>query len=321
MREIPEELRHGPFTISRAAELGLTPRVLDGSRFRAPWPGVRVLRDSPDTVLERCRAVGLVLPPSAVFTHGTALHLGGWLTPRNERGQTLYPAREPSTTTPLHVSVPPLVPRPRGRGLVSHRWDPGPDDVIQVDGVAISSPWRTWCDLAAGGTAHTDLVILADAIRRHLGAKRLGDRLAAWGARRGSRALHAALASSRDGVDSPMETRMRLLIADAGLPEPSVNQWIVDDVGAPIHKADLSWPQWRVAVDYDGVHHQRRDGEAEVREGRASDWRQRQDQSRRDLLTDLGWVFRVLTSFDIFRRPELAMEGLRMTLRRAGAPV
>ena len=114
---------------------------------------------------------------------------------------------------------------------------------------------------------------------------------------------------------------MRLLIADAGLPEPSVNQWIVDDVGAPIHKADLSWPQWRVAVDYDGVHHQRRDGEAEVREGRASDWRQRQDQSRRDLLTDLGWVFRVLTSFDIFRRPELAMEGLRMTLRRAGAPV
>lgn len=81
---------------------------------------------------------------------------------------------------------------------------------------------------------------------------------------------------------------MRLLIADAGLPEPSVNEWIVDDAGAPIHKADLSWPQWRVAVDYDGVHHQRRDGEAEVREGRASDWRQRQDQSRGDLLTDLG---------------------------------
>jgi very-short-patch-repair endonuclease len=74
-----------------------------------------------------------------------------------------------------------------------------------------------------------------------------------------------------------------------------------------------------VAVDYDGAHHEQRDDDAAVRAGRASDWRQRQDQSRRDLLADLGWVFRVLTSFDIFRRPGQTVERVRETLRRAGA--
>lgn len=320
MHEIPEELRHGPFTVARAIELGLTPRMLEGSRFRTPWPGVRVLRDRPDTFHDRSLAAALVLPPYAVFTHDTAVHLGGWLTPRTDDGRIMYAPREPPASTPLHVSVA-KGPRPRGQGIISHLWTPEPGDEILVECLRVSSPWRTWCDLGAAGSSHIDLVILADALRRRHGARRLEERLRSWGSRRGSKALRAALTSSRNGVDSPMETRMRLLFAEPGLPEPMVNQWIVDGDGAPIHKADLSWPQWRVAIDYDGRHHHQRDDEDAVHAGRASDWRQRQDESRRDLLADLGWVFRVLTSFDIFRRPELTIERVRVTLRRAGAPV
>lgn len=95
MREIPEELRQGPFTLARAAEFGVSRKVVNGRRFRAPCPGVRVLADSPDTLADRCRALALVLPAEAAFSHGTAVRLDGWPTP-------LYgPASEE-----VHVSVP-----------------------------------------------------------------------------------------------------------------------------------------------------------------------------------------------------------------------
>lgn len=204
---------------------------------------------------------------------------------------------------------------------MSHQWAPAPGDTVVRYGLRTSSPWRTWCDLAAAGASESDLVILADAVRREHGGRALEGRLREWGSRRGSRTLRAAMARSRDRVDSPMETRMRLLLVDGGPPEPLVNESIVDVDGTPLHRPDLSWAQWRVAVDYDGAHHDQRDGEASVRAGHASDWRQRQDQSRRDLLGDRGWILRVLSSFDIFRRPEATVELVRSALRRAGASV
>ena len=137
----------------------------------------------------------------------------------------------------------------------------------------------------------------------------------------GYRALQLALAMSRDRVDSPMETRLRLMLVAAGLPEPVVNVWVLDEYGARIHRPDLSWPEWKVAVDYDGRHHGQNDSEDTVRAGQASDWRQRQDESRRDVLGDLGWAYRVFTSFDVLRRSDVSTERVRMLLRRAGAPV
>jgi len=118
-----------------------------------------------------------------------------------------------------------------------------------------------------------------------------------------------------------METRLRLIFEDAGLPEPVVNRWVTRDDGAPIHCPDLSWPAWRVAADYDGRHHADRDSDDDVRRGRASDWRQRPDTSRRDLLEEVGWILRVFTSFDVFRSPERAVERMRTALRMAGADV
>lgn len=325
MREIPDELMNGPFTLERALALGLSREVVDGPRFRTPWRGVRVLRGSPDTLAERCRAASLVLPGSAAFSHDTAVALGDWLTPRTDgRASRTYEPLPVDPNLRVHVSVPSQLARPTGSRVVGHRFDPGPDDVMTIDGLRVTSPWRTWCDLGAAGADDVDLVILADALRGRFpgaGARLLQERLDAWGQRRGARALRRALGRSRDRVDSPMETRLRLLFADAGLPEPEVNQWVRLADGTPVHKPDLSWPQWRVAADYDGRHHAERDLDADVRAGRASDWRQRQDSSRRDLMELAAWRLRVFTSFDVFRRQELSVERMRMALREAGAPV
>jgi hypothetical protein len=132
----------------------------------------------------------LVIPSYAVFSHETALHLGSWLTPHQGDGAARYSAREPPATTPIHVTVPRDSPRPQRRGIIAHRSDLGTGDVIDLDGLRITSPWRTWADLAAGGS-ELDLVILADALRRRFGggATRLEARLAEMDGRRGSQAL------------------------------------------------------------------------------------------------------------------------------------
>jgi hypothetical protein len=324
MRDIPVELTRGPFTVARARELGLTIEVLGGRRFRRPWTGVRVLADTPDTLVVRCRAAALVLPSNAAFSHGTAISLAGWLSPLvGDRESRAYKERPLDPDEPVHVSVTDGH-APQGRGLVPHRFMPAADDVIDVDGLRVTSPWRTWCDLAASGADHHDLVILADALRRRfpgVAARRLAERLDAWGSRRGARALRRALDASRDRVDSPMETRLRLLCVEGGLPEPEVNHWVRLEDGTPIHQPDLSWPKWKVAADYDGVHHAERDEDAAIRGKRASNWRQRQDNSRRDLMDEAQWRLRIFTAFDVFQRGDASVERMRTTLRAAGAPV
>lgn len=194
--------------------------------------------------------------------------------------------------------------------------------MISIGGLRVTSPWRTWCDL--GLTADdVDLVILADALRRRFGdgERRLSERLDGWSGRRGALRLRRALARSRDRVDSPMETRLRLIFEDAGLPEPRVNEWVRDEAGNPLHCPDLSWPSWRVAADYDGTHHGDRDSVESVRSGRASNWRERLDNSRHDLLDEVDWVLRIFTSFDVLRAPEIAARRLRDALRLHGADV
>ncbi len=326
MREIPEELRSGPFRVERAREVGVSRKVADGARFRTAGPGVRILAtDRSESLLDRCRAARLALPAPAAFSHGTAVRLGGWPTPMRVAG--LDHQRD---TECLQVSVPAGSVRPRFRGIESHRvsWLPG--DVIELQGLRVTSPERTWCDLGAAGLDQLELVVLADAVRRRFGsstpnhaggAARLARRLEAWGGRRGARALRAALAASSDRVDAPTETRLRLLFAGAGLPTPEVNRCVYDEDGFPVHTPDLSWPEWMVGADYDGEHHFARDSDQQVALGRASNRRRRQDIGRLERMEEIGWTLRLFVAFDIFRGQQAAISRMREAFRQAGAPV
>jgi len=292
-----------------------------------PRRGVRVLREaetSADPLWQHCRAAALVLPASAAFSHETAAHLGGWSGPmRPEHARPLSPGRStPVGTTVTHVSVPAGPTRPRAKGIRTHQvtWRDG--DVMVRGGLRLTSPWRTWCDLGATGADEVDLLILADALRRRYprdGAARLAARLEQWRGGRGVNRLRRVLALSRDGVDSPMETRVRLIFRAGGLPEPLVNHQIRLPHGGPLHRPDLCWPRWKVAADYDGGHHFERDSDAAVISGRASNWRIRQDQARAELLAQEGWTLRVFTAYDVFVDPDAAVMRMRDALIRAGA--
>lgn len=72
---------------------------------------------------------------------------------------------------------------------------------------------------------------------------------------RGRARLIAAAARAREGVRSLRETRLRLHLIDAGLPEPVVGHAVeVPELGGVIHP-DLAYPAIKLAIEYEGDHH------------------------------------------------------------------
>jgi hypothetical protein len=104
-----------------------------------------------------------------------------------------------------------------------------------------------------------------------------------------------------------METRLRLLLVLAGLPEPEVGHAIVDGPG-PVAWPDLSYPAIRVAIEYDGGHH---------RES-ARQWSS--DKVRGRLVRDLGWDLLEVTADDLARRPAAIIAWVHERLLRHGHP-
>jgi hypothetical protein len=71
----------------------------------------------------------------------------------------------------------------------------------------------------------------------------------------GSRLARNALELARVGADSPPETRLRLALLRADLPEPLLNCPIVDEAGNVWHSPDMSLPKYRIAIEYEGDPH------------------------------------------------------------------
>ncbi|TDD69874.1 DUF559 domain-containing protein [Jiangella aurantiaca] len=286
--DVPEPFRSQPFRVMDAAKAGLLKHLLDGPQFRRPFRGVRIPAAMPESFELTCRAARLAVPDGAAFSHETAAALCRLPVPRVDGA--------------VHVIVPPGVVVPQLSGVVGHT-GLDPDTVIEVSGLPVVRPERTFAHLAATWRLD-DLVTLGDAIVRHWTTpERLHDEIAALTRRRGIVRAREALRLIRPGVDSPMETRVRLLIVDAGLPCPEVGLNVVDETGAWLARPDLSYPKLRIAIEYDGDHHR-------------TDQRQwRRDRYRDEQLRDLGWIVITLTADDVLRYPERTVQRVARHVR------
>ena len=273
-RPVPPQLQRRPFTVAQAQAAGIGPEVLRGSRFWTPARGVRASTEVTDSLEVRCRALALVLP-DAVPSHGTAARLADLPVPRTPLGE------------PLEVTC---ARPPRMTGVRGHYGEVGSDVRTWGDGLRITNGARIWADLAPR-LGLDDLVVLGDALLRRSWADLLElTARAAQPGRRGSRRLRQAIPLLEPRTDSPMETRLRLLLVRAGLPRPAANLDVVVD-GRWLARPDLSYPALRIAIEYDGDHHR-------------TDRRQWQrDIARRRVLEDAGWLLIVVTADDVQRRP------------------
>ena len=133
--------------------------------------------------------------------------------------------------------------------------------------------------------------------------------MAAAAAYRGRQARSARRAAAyvRGGVDSPMESRLRMLLVLAGLPEPVVDHALRDETtGRVRYRLDLSYPQWRIAIEYDGRQHAEN----------TAQWRW--DVQRREDLDADGWRIVVVLSGDLYRSPARTLERVVTAARAQG---
>ena len=116
--------------------------------------------------------------------------------------------------------------------------------VVELRGHRVTTEAWTWADLAGlDAISCTDLVIAGDAFVARVPAllPDLRALAASRSVRRGARKLRRAAELLRVGAGSPMETRTRLLFAEAGLPEAALNAVINGEDGQFIARGDFVW--------------------------------------------------------------------------------
>ena len=100
-----------------------------------------------------------------------------------------------------------------------------------------------------------------------------------------------------------METRLRWLLLQAGLPRPQVQTALHDSDGRFVGRADLYYPEARLVIEYDGVNHRERLVE---------------DNRRQNLLMNAGFRMLRFTAADLRQRPEIIKAMVGKALRVSG---
>jgi hypothetical protein len=106
-----------------------------------------------------------------------------------------------------------------------------------------------------------------------------------------------------------METRVRLLIVLAELPEPQVNVIVRIAGGKWRWRFDLCNPEYKLIIEYDGRQHAYDAGQ----------WSH--DLERREWLDQDGWRLLVVISDGIYGDPLRTLQRVRSALEERGARV
>ena len=129
----------------------------------------------------------------------------------------------------VHLGVSRNRPRKCRRGVFFHQLDLADEDIVELDGVRVSSAIRSVTDLLLGIGRVYGLCVLDSALNLHkISASNLAEIEAALVGRPGARKARPLLGLADGRSQSPLETRVRLACIDGGVP-PDELQWAVYD--------------------------------------------------------------------------------------------
>lgn len=214
----------------------------------------------------------------------------------------------------LHLSRPRHCSLPRRKGVAGHRLRIREGDLVELDGVVLTSIARTWVDLGTMLPLN-DLIVAGDAIvsehtrsfaprEAMVPLNELCEFVAKANGIHGVRKARIALELLRVGVDSPPETILRLVLSDAGLPEFIPNFAVVDALGKPVW-TDLGCPRLRTCIEYEGLHH-------------LTPEQQALDAYRDQRVSEAGWRQVKINKLDMQRGPDWVTSRVVQALRKQG---
>jgi len=282
---VPTALRSKPFTSAEAGGVGVTRGQLRGASYRRLGSGIYSwvgLKESPQLMLA---AVARRLPPGGAFSGRTA----AWL-----HGVDLAPC------DPIEVTIPEPSGSGRRAGMSVRRTALSGQEVVRRRGLPTTSAVRTVVDLG-GRNPLTEGVVAADLIL-HAGLVTIPELSTYIVEHRGAKGiarLRRVVDLAEPKAESPMETRLRMLLVLARLPRPEVQVSIHDDQGRFLGRPDLLYRLHQLAIEYDGGNHR----------DRLVD-----DNRRQNGLVGAGFRLLRFTAADIYGSPDTVAMQVRHAL-------
>lgn len=322
-RPVPSRLRpHLLFTRSRShhrlPSQDKLLRVMRGVYLR-PVAGLKSWEQQ--RVVSLARAIGALqrVPSARCLTHTSAALVQGIEMWSQEPDVYLaVPSRPARAATPLPVfsyragRVPVEVDRPgdgdrevmlRRRALALEH-----GEIEVVGSVTVTTVLRTAFDCACDEPPHNALAIADSALRlwcepdrrrpgdcsqRWAQARQVWDGLVArHPRRRGIAQARAVLTEATPWAESPGESLVRWIVLVLGLPRPVLQHRV--DTRTRRRYIDLSWPELRIAIEYDGAD--KYQGMDDVLD----------EKYRQDDIHAQGWTFLRITAKDLRHMRELA---------------
>ncbi len=288
---VPAALSRGPFTRTQALDV-ISPDTLRGPSYQRMLRGVH-RRAGDITHLDRILAARQVLPGDAALAGLSALWAHG--------------VELAKSTAPVDVILPPgNKARDRSHLRIRRALLPPGETVTLALGPTTSAA-RTAFDLARAG-APLDTVPQLDQLVRATGVTRT-QVLAVSAAHPGTRWLsrvRPALDLVDPRAESVRESQLRVACMAAGLPRPVTQHIVRTAEGGFVARVDLAWPELRVALEYDGAHHDERDQVV-------------RDRARANAIRRAGWTLLIVDASQFARRDEM-LTMIRAVLRTAGSP-
>ncbi|WKX68914.1 type IV toxin-antitoxin system AbiEi family antitoxin domain-containing protein [Streptomyces sp. XD-27] len=276
----------GPDSVRRMVRSGQWVPLARGRWWVGPDPRGPSLRS-------RLRAVLLGCGPRVVVAGPTAARLLGIQgLPRDDGA--------------LHFAVPPDSGTRSHQGRHVHHTSVPPEARMLLDGIPLTSPARTCADLLLALSREEAVSALDSALHQRLLAE--ADRrtvLAHLSGRRGAPQARARVPLADARAESPLETRIRLICLDGGLPPPVLQWRIRDPQQGWQFRIDLGWPDLLVGVEADG---------RSPHSAPAALYQDRFRQNRLAVLVPGLTLFR-FTWADTYT-PEIILTPLRQALRR-----
>jgi very-short-patch-repair endonuclease len=254
-------------------------------------------KDDLADLASRCAVEITKSPPGTVVSNWTAALLQGMWLPVSDLDRVID-----LTVTAADIASRALS-RPKRRGIVVRRCLVPNGDIGLVGGVPVTTPARTWRDLAAD-LPLADLVAAGDSVlRAGVPLTELSECCDRQRSRRGARLAHKALLLVNGRSRSRPESHLRVALNHRDLPPFAVNVAVHDNHGQWLAEPDLSLLEAKLALEYQGADH-------------ADPERMRRDMTRIAELRRAGWEVVLYGPAEVLRRPEFIAPEIREILRQ-----
>lgn len=242
---LPDNLSTGPFTTAQGCAAGLGVKRMRGRDLAKPFHGVRTV-GTASTIEELAMAFQSGATGHVFFCGVTAANILSIPLPsRHERSRL------------LHVAVPPPHRAPKARGTVGHKLRICADELSERNSIRMTTPERTWCDLASVLSV-ADLVAAGDylihwelPLTNH---DALRNAVNGWAGRTGVARLRRAVELLNDRSESRQESLLRVTLVCARIRGIDANVWITTS-GGYRYRGDLVIGENKVVIEYQSRFH------------------------------------------------------------------